>query len=178
MDMGIISALKTHYKNALSRDKNIHIEHGRPFKVDILDAMFHLKSSWNKISPETIQNCFQKANFFRSDFMVNASTQNEVGDIERYDDDLLQTCDSDTDLQAAEESLDLQNEESNDADYNQVCFTSGDALKAYECLKHFLVTNATDAQENLFNLKGMLLTGIENCKKQSRITDFFEKRAI
>ena len=113
--------------------------------------------------------------------MIDASTQNDIDDIERFEDDSLQTCDSDTGFQiveVGEENIDPQNEDSNDIVYQPVCFTSEDALKAFDCLKHFLVTNGTDVQESLFNLKGMLLTSIENCKKQTKITDFFEKKAI
>ena len=39
MDMGIIHALKTRYKNALCREKNIHLENNTPFRINLLDAM-------------------------------------------------------------------------------------------------------------------------------------------
>ena len=37
------------------------------FKPSLLDAVKLIKSSWNKVEPATIQNCFRKAGFVIND---------------------------------------------------------------------------------------------------------------
>ena len=70
MDMGIIANLKVNYKNYLSKSKNLHLENDQEFNVNVLDAMYFLKKSWDDVKTSTIQHCFQKAQFIRKIVVV------------------------------------------------------------------------------------------------------------
>ena len=67
MDQGVIRSLKAHYRRKIVRlciksvDKNKQLP-----KINILQAMKHLVSSWNAVSEETITNCFKKSNISQS----------------------------------------------------------------------------------------------------------------
>ena len=64
MDMGIIKNLKTFYRQKLVKHLLAAVEAKKPLKIDLMLASRMLKESWNRVTPETVQNCFKKAGFF------------------------------------------------------------------------------------------------------------------
>ena len=62
MDQGVIRALKAKYRSAIVKMYITYIEaKGEVPKISILDAMKFLVQAWNRVSKETIQNCFRCA---------------------------------------------------------------------------------------------------------------------
>ena len=64
LDCGIIASFKASYKRLYAEYMVQHFNlHGeRPPKIDILQAIYLIASAWDSVSPETIKNCWTKAN--------------------------------------------------------------------------------------------------------------------
>ena len=61
MDQGVIRSLKAHYRAILVRKQNVNIQmRGELPKITILEVMNILREVWDKVTKETIVNCFQK----------------------------------------------------------------------------------------------------------------------
>ena len=61
MDQGVIRSLKAKYRSALCLYIN-RIESGQELpKISILDAMKFLVQAWNRVTKDTVQNCFKRA---------------------------------------------------------------------------------------------------------------------
>lgn len=52
-----------HYRRKLLQERISAIDRKANFNWDLLDTLLQLKSAWNQVKPETIKNCFRKANF-------------------------------------------------------------------------------------------------------------------
>ena len=66
MDQGVIRSLKAKYRSAVVRLYIHHIEIDKEIpKINILDAMKFLVQAWNRVSKDTILNCFKKAGISR-----------------------------------------------------------------------------------------------------------------
>ncbi|XP_028418806.1 jerky protein homolog-like [Dendronephthya gigantea] len=62
MDQGIIRSIKAFYRGATVRKYINALEKGMLHpKLTILDAMMILTGAWNRVTAETVQNCFKKA---------------------------------------------------------------------------------------------------------------------
>lgn len=83
MDMGIIKDLKVKYRSGLLRQRILAIDQRVEFKFDLLDSIHLLEQSWIKVKVETLENCFRKAGFVRSD----AQPDNEDFDDDEFDND-------------------------------------------------------------------------------------------
>eukprot|EP00731_Ephydatia_muelleri_P031162 Em0022g676a len=62
-DQGIIQSLKVHYRHQLLKKVVQSMDSGVELKITVLDAMQWLKFAWDKVTPETIKNCFHHCNF-------------------------------------------------------------------------------------------------------------------
>ena len=62
MDQGVIRSLKANYRSAVVKLCITRIESGKELpRISILDAMKFLVQAWNRVSKDTIQNCFKRA---------------------------------------------------------------------------------------------------------------------
>ena len=62
MDQGVIKATKAYYRASVVRRYIDAVEKGKGApNISVLDAMTILTRAWNKVTPETIKNCFKKA---------------------------------------------------------------------------------------------------------------------
>ena len=62
MDQGVIRSLKAKYRSAVVKLYITRIESGKELpKISILDAMKFMVQAWNRVSKDTIQNCFKRA---------------------------------------------------------------------------------------------------------------------
>ena len=62
MDQGVIRSLKAKYKSAVVKLYINRIESGQELpKISILDAMKLLVQAWNRVTKDTVQNCFERA---------------------------------------------------------------------------------------------------------------------
>lgn len=73
LDQGIIQNFKTHYRSVIIKHllPNIEVtDSARDLvkSINVLDALYFIKHSWDKVTAETTKNCFRKAGF-RKDFI-------------------------------------------------------------------------------------------------------------
>lgn len=62
MDQGVIRSTKAFYRGTIVRRYIDAVEKGKPPpNITILDAMTILAGAWNRVSAETVRNCFRKA---------------------------------------------------------------------------------------------------------------------
>jgi hypothetical protein len=168
--------LKLNYRNYLSNDKNKCHENGIDFSVNILDAMIHLKKSWDDVSQTTVKNCFHKAQFIKdsqSDVIVDIAQIEDYQDqLPSFDDDHIPVCAPED--QIVEDSSSDDEEEDKIAENSIRVINSETAMSHFQELKQFLLSNNADCmQVNDFKL--MLYSAIDNSKIQTKITDFFSK---
>ena len=78
-DVGIIKNLKHYYRKMLMRSMLTWYDSGKDmkeFQITLLDAMVMLKEVWdNKVSAETIRNCFRHCGFFQSPTTVRTNEE-------------------------------------------------------------------------------------------------------
>ena len=60
MDQGIIHNLKCHYRRQLVDKMSVCIAKNESFSVNVLEALHFLKCAWDRVTSETISNCFFK----------------------------------------------------------------------------------------------------------------------
>ena len=183
MDMGIIHSLKSNYKNFISQKKNYAYENGINLKISLLDAMQMLKYSWDNVSVDTIKNCFKKANFKcdNIDDLISESDNNLsiTQENESFDDDDLPICEE-TEFKifaSTEEEVKECVEETTEDDLfdeNKIP-SSNDAMNALETLKTYFEQKNPNILNHLFDVEIELYKSIENSKKQTLITTFFNK---
>ena len=113
MGQGVIRSLKAHYRKKVVRLCIKAMESNKPLpKINILQAMKHLVSSWNVVSKENIVNCFKKSNISQSNQQVavnddgdsSKSLQEDLKKLHELDNDAIQPNLS------AESFADLDNE--------------------------------------------------------------------
>ena len=62
MDQGVIRSLKAKYRSAVVKLYINRIDSGQELpKISILDAMKFLVQAWNRVTKDTVQNCFKRA---------------------------------------------------------------------------------------------------------------------
>ena len=65
-DVGVIRNVKVHYRTEMVRNLLAHIDFGgkaRDYKMSLLDAVHILRWSWDKVTPATIANSLNHADF-------------------------------------------------------------------------------------------------------------------
>lgn len=72
MDQGIIKNFKFFYrglilKHVLSKMDNISSASQLSKSINVLEAIYFIKKAWDKVTPDTIQKCFTKAGFEKSE---------------------------------------------------------------------------------------------------------------
>lgn len=67
MDQGVIHSLKCHYRKILLMKMLDAIDKNKTFSVDLLDAIHFIHMAWEKVSRETIANCFKHGGFLRKE---------------------------------------------------------------------------------------------------------------
>lgn len=66
MDQGVIHSLKSHYCHLLfSKIINSIKSGGENFPIDLLDAINFIPMAWQKVSKQTILNCFHHSGFHK-----------------------------------------------------------------------------------------------------------------
>ena len=63
IDCGIIKNLKHFYRRSIAMNRLAAHDCAIEFSFNILDALFLLRESWNKVGHATIQNCFRASGF-------------------------------------------------------------------------------------------------------------------
>lgn len=144
--------------------------------MSLLDALHFLKKSWDNVSEQTIINCFRKAKFCLNEGPEDDSPEEDQ--LERFDDDDLPTC-------AELDGEPLLNDEVNEIDVNETSIDENiesysnisckEVLECFYKLKGFFNQYLPERLESVLNIEEDLYLGMDNCKKQRKITDFFKK---
>ena len=78
MDQGVIKSLKAKYRSAVVKLYINRIESGQELpKISVLDAMKFLVQAWNRVSKDTVQNCFKRAGISKD---AQADAAEEIDD--------------------------------------------------------------------------------------------------
>lgn len=190
MDMGIIKNLKTFYRQKLVVHILAAIEAKKELKVDLLLASRILKESWNKVQPETIQQCFKKAGFFCPvEPEVNIILETPEGWSKISDgiafqdyvdvDDNLSPMGEKTDqeivaeIQGKKVCVDSSSSEEDNAE-NDLDDVSN-ASEADECLNKLM--RYVHAQENVSDQTFSVLQDLENFIFNSRVKNRVQKKS-
>ncbi|XP_060844196.1 tigger transposable element-derived protein 6-like [Rhopalosiphum padi] len=198
LDQGIIKNFKVHYRQRLLRHILSRVDQNVENKsINVLDAIFWIKSALKNIKPETVKNCFKKSGFFSFDtaeyVMENDNVANldlfselvpstiEIEDYVSIDNNILTedntliisdiiNCNLDNFSEKENEQLEEQEEEDeDDSIYNP---TFEEVWKTINNLKTYF-KNKED--EIALSMVANLQIHFEEQKKftQKKITDFF-----
>lgn len=173
MDQGVIHSLKSHYRHLILSKMIEYIDSGREnFSINLLDAIHFLHLSWQKVSGQTIANCFRHGGFLKNGdnfdseddlplvewLKKNQQEENNDSNMQDKDfqefvhiDDQLVTVEylDDDAIVASVSSVDDEQEDQEDENENSVdgeCIsvpTSSEALKYIDSVRHFLQSRNT-----------------------------------
>lgn len=199
LDMGIIKCLKQQYRKMLVR-KVVGLLDVRKddssvvLKINILQAIHYLATSWKKIDPTVIQNCFAKCGVAKEVAVSSADEENIEEDFRKLDSrhvgfDTYASCDEQVATcgiqsvealceAAAPTPLDSSDDEEETSEPAEKVPSFSEAHSALETLKSFSYAHSMseDEQETLLKMESMLLKFRSAGGKQSTIKDFFQKK--
>ncbi len=189
-DQGIIKTFKTHYKRMLSSKIIFELDNTENKKLDyselikkitIYDAMCFIHCAWNKVSKETVINCFEKAlknagikHFCEPNQNTISYEQVESSECLPYDPIITEND------EAFIESL-LNKEENNkdtiDAIEEKILvppkeLTPINILEMLDDIQEWFFTNKIEGLELILDLKDQVVE--EKLARQIKITDFIK----
>ncbi|XP_017472800.1 PREDICTED: tigger transposable element-derived protein 6-like [Rhagoletis zephyria] len=196
LDQGIIHAFKCQYRNILVQKQLAAIEREFTVKeylksISILDALYYIKRSWWLVTPQTIQNCFQKAGFD----VANEADQDEEGETEVtfldqvpnfteyvHCDDELQCYGELTEDEIIQQLLDTENECNSNSDVEENHnFAELDnvpslkeALCALDTIQRFCAFKGVESANMLYSIEKQLLQLSLQTPSQRKVTDYFK----
>ena len=188
LDQGIIRNFKHYYRTSVNRKHVEALDKGTEFKMSVLDALTEAQKAWEKVTAETIANCWLHMTFNEA---AQGSLSPEISEdvpglsaeaFKEYvslDDNVL-TSEAPTDQDIIEE---IKNEkEESDNEDEPIAIeppppTSAEAEAACDVIRRYLMSKV-GSESDLLKLCSIedfvarsVLTGI----KQSQISDFFKK---
>lgn len=78
LDQGIIHAVKKCYRQSLLLKVVQNIDAGIDFKITLLDGINLIHRSWQKVSAQTIRNCYRHAGFYPEASMEEFDSEDEL----------------------------------------------------------------------------------------------------
>lgn len=203
LDAGIIWSLKSHFRKILVERRIAAFDKSEDFKLSLIDGLLFLRSSWERVTRETVVNCFKKA---------FAMPENEEDDaspiIEDAAEDLwkrlpesdgmcdnVQFCDyvdidqsvittevpTEADIVSDLRSVSSEDDEGNDSDCAATNSINAEATppttaatnEALNTVERYLISRG--AQESVLSAINVvqLFVAQQVVEKQSKITDFF-----
>ena len=191
-DQGIIAALKAHYRSLLNR-RICTLAEGNDFKAEdlvkkirVIDALYLLDEAWKKVTPQTIQNCFNKA--FKAEaksdlneLLHDVELPAGIEDRQQYFGPLLQmeaNFEADVELNLHLEDSD-EDEEEVEEEPPKPELKNTEVLQMLEKIRGHMVAKPGVQSEWIHGLNGLesvLIKEIENERRvQPRITNYFSK---
>uniref|UniRef100_A0A914X581 HTH CENPB-type domain-containing protein n=1 Tax=Plectus sambesii TaxID=2011161 RepID=A0A914X581_9BILA len=103
LDKGIIRAFKVYYRQKIVRQQLLALEKGLSLQqfaktVNVLEALKLVEQSWRLVTPTTIQNCFRKAGFSKTDDMEYPKVE-EMVQLQIPENEFNDLVDCDTNLE-------------------------------------------------------------------------------
>ena len=188
--MGIIHAFKAHYRSILARKVSILAENSNfnandlTKKVRVIEAIYMMEEAWNRVTPETIQNCFKKAwkneqPTALPELLADVEVPSGV-DRETFFNSINPEADFEANMDA---NLNLfledsdEEEEPEEEPEPKSSVTSAEVFSMLQTVRTHLQTEPGVKSEWLNGLESVLMKKIENERKtQPRITQFFHQR--
>lgn len=194
-DQGIIKCLKHAYRKRLVRQAIEEIENGVEHKINVLDAMRLISSSWEiNVSQSVIENCFKSCGFFSESVSDNEAEADDWDLLEGMGD---MDCEQLREFMCIDDNIATSEPLSDEAIVNSICGEQTDgeqndededesslpppsgkqAQDAVHILQQYLET--TEGAENtLFKCVQKLgdfvnANNLKKCK-QSKLTAFFK----
>lgn len=98
MDAGIIWSLKCHFRKIVVERRIAAFDKGEDYKLSLIDGLIFLRSAWERVTKETVTNCFKKA-FSVSDseskeFEASSAIEDDVEDLWKRLPESDSTCDN------------------------------------------------------------------------------------
>lgn len=203
MDQGIIKNLKHFYRRLLVENILTGDYDALKIKLDILQASRMCKQAWDQVTPETVKNCFKKAGFVKKeDDEGSIETAAEtIPSVDGWDDvinnpaiafedfvDVDENVAVCGELTDAEIVADVLNEKQEDDDASgdehvedvpeKTVPSAADATNYIKELRLFFESR-NDVSDDIFRslnlLDSFVMTERLNCRKQAKISNFFEK---
>lgn len=205
MDQGIIKNLKHFYRRLLVENILSGDYEALKIKLDVLQASRMCKKAWDQVTSETIANCFRKAGFIKK-ANGNESSVETAGEtlpsVDGWDDIIADPAISYEDFVNVDENVavcgeltdaeiidDVRGSETQDGDdesgdelvdISEKCVPSAaDATHHIIELRRFF-ENRSDVSESVFQslnlLDSFVMAERLNCRKQVKISSFFEKQ--
>lgn len=196
LDAGIIKNIKHHFKGMLVRRLLAKINRkDEDLQISLLDAVHFLAMSWDRVTADTIANCFRKCGFFSPAMTVSPEPE-EPPAIEEWDelgvecsshdfitvDDDLATCGTRTIediVDEMQEELEQQSDsDSEDCGGSEAPPSTSETLHALDVLRRAVSFGAVSEETSakFYALQKGLLGDIEVKKRQKTITDFFTQK--
>lgn len=195
-DQGIIASLKRHYRASIMQKLLLHIDDGRDittFKISVLDAIYDLRIAWNRVTPITIQNCFNHSGFIVSGSDNSPDTAEDFGNIfekmSRYlppnhtpdsylsiDDEVI-TCEVSSVQDIIHDFMGSDAVDHDDVDDDEIISppSSKKAREAVTTLRSFLASQGNDNYTDILGELSLYINKVSiESRKQCLITDFFK----
>lgn len=195
-DQGIIKNVKHHYRTVIMRKylSAIELKTELP-KINILDALFILKTAWGQVKNTTIENCFRHCGFKSTDLSVahNSSIDSELNydilsslpneisfvDFVSMDDNVITTefLSDDDIVKMVQEPEDVDSDDNNNLEETTILTTPSnqDVRKGLDTIKKYIKSKGspTELYDHFFELENFFEKEVVSATLQTKITDFF-----
>ena len=186
LDQGIIKNFKHFYRSSINRKHVNALDTGTEFKVSVLDAMTEAQLAWEKVTPETISNCWLHMVFSEkigSNVDIEESTLPGLTNQECKDyitsDDLVLTSEIPSDKDIIDEIRDnkVESDDSDDESEESPPPSLAEAEAACALLRRLLMSNQDTSPEldKLCAVENFVSKLKSRLKKQISIARFFKK---
>jgi len=172
LDMGVIKAFKNHYFNVLIESFLCDLENIDPKcfgKIDLKDVSIMTSIAWDKVSAETITNCFKKA--------IESCKNCEIAEVEddHSDEEISQVV-----MQAITEIAEDNSESSESSETYCTDDMSNELKNAVNALKITETCTRSLAPDSLKHFYMFKMDFLKNLRRQhgfgNKITDYFDIR--
>ena len=195
-DLGVISSFKMKYRSLIMRTRLESIEYASTEPIlDIKTAIYNIKTSWDSVTPQTINRCFKKGGFNKDTSddepeLIESTDANEIEyekvaadlskkiDFDKYAfkscDNNVPSCEPYSDALVMPDAVEELFEETEQAPIKMPSSSKEEALKGLNTALDFLTSSSDDYSIEIDRLLGLVETIKSNeRKKQSKITSFF-----
>ena len=193
MDMGIIANLKSIYRRIILRKRILDLECNKENTINVLDSLFYISEAWNKVSSDTISNCFAHCNvvdrYTDDDTIIMENLDDLYERLKELNDDIVLDKDeyinydkcvatsypiTDNYTNDVDDELDISDIE--DEDISNYIPSKNDALNALHCLRHYFVLHDTLSTNNNISFLNNVLDTVNNTSLVHKIiTSYFTK---